>query len=311
MITVYLDKESVTDKRDTALALGNFDGIHLGHAELIAQTVEYARKNGLCSGVWSFDGYSAKKRDKNIITPEQRSRVISSLGAEYLFLNDFGTVCEYTCEDFVKRVLIDKCGAVTVFCGYNFRFGKNASGDAEMLKTLMEKYGREAVILPEVKYCDSTVSSSLIRGMIESGDMEKCRVFLGRPFFIDFKVVHGKQLGRTIGSPTINQNFPTDHVIPMYGVYACMAEVDGVRYRACANVGVRPSVENTDAVNCETHIIGYDGDLYGRFVKVEFFKFLRGEMKFSSVEELKEAISKDVEKTKRYFDDLNIDNVGM
>ncbi len=303
MITVYLDGNGQREcpTKETVLALGNFDGIHVGHTELIKSAAEYAVKTGRAFGVWSFDGYSGKKREKNITSSEQRAQLVEQLGAQYLFLNDFDTVCGYSCEEFVKQILIDKCNAAAVFCGFNFRFGKNASGDAEMLSELMKKYGRETVILSEVKRDGKTVSSSLIRALIENGDTEKGEELLGRPFSINFKVVHGKQLGRTIDSPTINQNFPEGHLVPKHGVYACTASVDGKKYIAGANVGVRPSVENAGAVNCETHIIGYDGDLYGRFIKVEFYRFLRGEMKFSGVEELKEAITKDIEKTKEYF----------
>ncbi len=301
MITVYLDKNEKNSCGKTVLALGNFDGIHIGHAHLICGAVEYARKRGLVPGVWSFDGYSGKKVGKNIITPEQRCRLVKELGAEVFFLNDFGAVCGYSCEEFVKDILIGRCGAVSVFCGFNFKFGKNASGDAEHLCELMKKYGGEAVVIPEVSYRGQTVSSSLIRGLIADGDMEKSRELLGRPFFIDFEVIHGKQLGRLLDFPTINQNFPAEHSVPKRGVYACTAEIDGVKYPACANVGVRPSVEDTDRVNCETHIIGYDGDLYGRHIKVEFYKFLRGEMKFSGVEELKAAIARDVANTRQYF----------
>ncbi len=306
MITIYIDKDEDNIKAcgPTCIALGNFDGVHIGHAALIRKTLQYAEERGLCGAVWSFDGYSGKKRNEKIVTDERRCEIIGGMGVQYLFLNDFDKVCTYSCEEFVKKVLIDRCDADTVFCGYNFRFGSGASGDAETLKRLMSEYGKHTVILPEVCSDGQTVSSSRIRTLVKQGDMPSAAKLLGRPYFIDTDVVHGKHLGRTIGSPTINQNFPEGQLVPAHGVYACTVTVDGEKYRGCANIGVRPSVENGAAVNCETHIIDYDKDLYGRRIKVEFYKYLRGEMKFPDVDALRAAIAIDVQNTKEYFESI-------
>lgn len=285
-----------------SVALGGFDGVHKGHAELIRCAVEYARARGIKSAVWTFsDEILPSKPDAKIITSvRERLLLIRELGVDYAFLADFDAVRDYSPEHFVSRVLIEGCGAVCAVCGFNFRFGSRGAGNAEKLKELMAP--RETIIVPAVYEGDIPVSSSAVRALVESGDMEGAAALLSRPFSIERPVVSGKRLGRTIGAPTINQNFERGFVIPAHGVYACLAQVDGVTYTAAANVGTRPSVECGEReVNCETHIIGYDGDLYSKNVRVAFYKRLREETRFSDVDALRAQIARDVNDTKEYF----------
>ncbi len=288
-----------------SVALGNFDGVHEGHAALIREAVAYAKAHGIKSAVWTFANGAAtlpNKPDTQCITGvRDKLALIASLGVDLAFLEDFDTVRGLSPERFVNEQLIEKCGAVCAVCGFNFRFGAGASGNSETLRALMSP--RDCIVVPPVYIGGRLVSSTAIRALIESGDTEGAAGMLGHPFFINTPVVHGKHLGRTIGIPTINQNFPAGYVIPRNGIYACEVGIGGKRFPGVANVGIRPTIENdTHQMNCETHIIGYSGELYGKDVKVSFFRYLRDEMKFADVDELGAQIRRDIENTLAYFE---------
>ncbi len=287
-----------------SVALGNFDGVHIGHAELIRRAVGYANEHGIKSAVWTFaDSESVLPNKPGTLaltsTAEKLSH-IAGLGVDYAILADFESVRNLSPEEFVADVLLDKCKTEAAVCGFNFRFGKGGTGNAQMLRRLMAE--RECIIVDPVYANGRLVSSSAVRTLIESGDMEAASEMLGRAFSVTLQVVEGKRLGRTIGIPTINQNFPEGHIIPARGIYACTVETpDGV-YPGAANVGLRPTVESgVDRANCETHIIGYNGCLYGENVRVSFYKRLRPEQKFPSVDELRAQIQLDIVETNNYF----------
>lgn len=287
-----------------SVALGNFDGVHIGHAELIRRTLEYAKKNGIKSAVWTFaDAESAlpnKPGTLSLTTTDEKLSLITKLGVDYAILADFESVRNLSPEEFVSDILIKKCRAEAAVCGFNFRFGKGGAGDAMTLQKLMAE--RECIVVDPVHARGGLVSSSAIRQIIESGDMEATAEMLGRPFSVTLPVTVGKRLGRRIGIPTINQNFPDGHIIPATGIYACTVKTPDGTYLGAANVGFRPTVESgVNRANCETHIIGYDGCLYGKNLKVSFYKRLRGEEKFPSLDELKAQIQADIEETKNYF----------
>lgn len=287
-----------------SVALGNFDGVHAGHAELIRRTVEHARKKGHFSAVWTFSsgtGTLPNKPGTPTITPLQdKLSLIASMGVDFAILESFSEVCGMSPEHFVKELLIKKYGAVCAVCGYNFRFGAGGTGDCDTLRSLMMPY--ECIVVPPVYKDSAPVSSSAVRAYIADGDMEGAKRLLGRPFYIDLPVVKGKQLGRTIGIPTINQSFPRGHIVPKVGIYACTVSIDGEEYLGVANVGTRPTVNNDDhALNCETHIIECNKDLYERNVKVSFHHRLRDEICFESIDGLKQQIECDIEETKQYF----------
>ena len=286
-----------------SVALGNFDGVHKGHAELIRRAVAYAHEHNIKSAVWTFASNKAalpNKPDSPTLTSEdEKLALIRELGVDYAILADFESVRTMSPEEFTSQILIGECNAEAVVCGFNFRFGKGGIGDAGTLCSLMSP--RECIVVEPVFVNDTLVSSSAIRELVESGDMEGAAQLLGHPFSITVPVAHGKRLGRTIGIPTVNQNFPEGHIIPMSGIYACTVQISGKTYMGAANVGFRPTVESTRSINCETHIIDYDGDLYDEKVKVSFYKRLRGEVRFGSVEELREGIQNDIRKTREYF----------
>ncbi len=287
-----------------SVALGNFDGVHRGHTELILKAVEIAKERGIPSAVWTFaDGTAVlpnKPDTKHITTLSERLSLIASLGVDYAFLESFEKVRSYTPERFVQELLKEKCGAACAVCGFNFRFGVGGSGDCHTLRQLMSPC--DCVIVPPVFARGEQVSSTKIRGYIEKGDMAAAADLLGRGFFIDFKVTHGNEIGRTIGIPTINQNFPEGHIVPKGGIYACRVFIENKSYVGVANVGTRPTVSTDGALNCETHIIGYSGILYDENIKVEFHHRIRDEMKFDNIESLKGQIEKDKACALEYFE---------
>ncbi len=291
-----------------SLALGSFDGVHLGHAALLGEAVRYAKEHpGVRSAVWCFDGSKPlpnKPDQKRITSVREQLALFASLGVDYALLEDFSAVRDYSPERFVKEILIGQCRAECVVCGFNFRFGQYGAGDSRALSRLMEPYG-SCIVVPPVRTDGETVSSTAIRLLIENGEMERAAALLGHPYFIELPVLHGKALGRKLGVPTINQRFPDGSVLPKTGVYCCTvspADTPDRIYPGVANVGLRPTVAEGDdhLLNCETHIIGFDGWLYDRFVRVSFGRRLRGEKQFDSLDALKEQISHDIREAELY-----------
>lgn len=290
--------EHITDrfhKKPRAIALGIFDGVHLGHRAVIALT---GGRQGLVPSVFSFSQAPwqiPKSNAWEIVSETEKQKALVSLGIEEMFLADFEAVRNLSPEEFVKDILQDMLGAEMVCCGYNFHFGKNGSGDARMLQTLCERYGMQVAVAKEVAVDGEAVSSSRIRRYIEAGEMEKATRLLGHPFTVDFTVVTGQQLGRELGTPTINQPLPDHFVRPRFGVYASSVLVGDTVMTGITNVGMRPTV-GAEQPLVETWIPSYQGDLYGQQVPVSLVRFIRPEVKFETLDELQQAIFED-EKT--------------
>lgn len=296
-----LDGYTLPSGESHIVALGNFDGVHVAHTVLLETAVSKARELGATPAVFTFSRHSRETLGDSprlITQGDEKLELFESVGIKRVFVADFESVRSLSPSEFVRDVLVKRLGAVCAVCGFNFHFGKNGAGTADELLSLMD--GR-AIIIPPVNADDSPVSSTRVREAVERGDMEYAAALLGRPFFISLPVVHGKELGRSIGVPTINQSFPVLHLVPSHGVYACLVRIDGVDYRGVANVGVRPTFEDGGRVNCETHIIGYSGSLYGECVRVSFYKKLRDEKRFDSIELLREQIRLDIEAVNKYF----------
>ena len=288
------------------MILGNFDGIHLGHLELIKKAISEGKRLGLKVGVWTFEEHPMNslsgKKNAYLTSTEEKNKIFAENDLDYAIYEDFASVRNYTPEEFVNIVLTQKLDCRSAVCGFNFRFGSNRMGTPEILSNLLKKTGRNVIIADAVYADGSIISSTGIRDAIELGEIEKANRMLGRAYSINLPVVSGKQLGRTIGIPTINQIFPTDKVKLKNGIYASMCCVNGKTFMGVSNVGFRPTVNNNAKdINCETHIIDYDGCLYGEKVNVSFYKRLRDEQKFDGVEKLKEAIQNDILLVKEYF----------
>lgn len=284
------------ERQKTAVALGFFDGVHRGHRRVIEKAVELAAGR-FVPAVFTFTmektGPAKKQNAGEITTLEQKTRILRSMGVQEIYAPDFADFCGLSGEEFVREILKEKMNAAAVCCGQDFRFGKKASCGAEDLRRFCKIWELECAVLDEVMDGGEAVSSTRVRQAIAGGEMEKAAELLGRRYCLDFAVEHGKALGRRLQFPTINQPIPPAMVLPRFGVYATMAQVQGKIYAGVTNVGVRPTVEKGMAPRAETYLIGFSGDLYGREVPVQFLSFLRPEQKFDSVDALKEQIGKD------------------
>lgn len=278
-----------TPEGELAAALGSFDGLHLGHRQVIGNTLSAP---GLRPAVITFQqnpSVSLQKKPVPLLTTnEQKLALLEEMGVEVVYLLPFDRIRDMEPEDFVEA-LYRVCRVRALSCGFNFRFGKNGRGDAGLLKELCREKGISLSVTPPVSVAGETVSSTRIRACLEQGDVQQAGQLLGRPFGYDFEVTHGRQLGRTWGTPTINQPFPAGYVLPRFGVYASLVEVEGQKYYGVTNIGVKPTV-GSDCALSETWIPEFSGDLYGKKVPVELLDFIRPERKFDSLDQLKNEI---------------------
>ena len=303
---IVTSPENLPTVSESCVALGNFDGVHKGHLFLIGEMIKKAKESGLSSVVYTFADHPRITIDRNsnfrcITTPEEKMEILKGLGIDILYLEDFKSVKDLSPESFCEQVLIEKLNTKIAFCGENFHFGKNSTGNPDLLKNVLSANGRQAVAIPPILEGDVPVSSTRIRLLIAEGKMDEAKALLGRPFSIHFPVVHGAQLGREIGIPTINQNFPSCKLIPQKGVYACITHVNGIKYASVSNVGTKPTVTaniKNPPMLCETHIIGFQGDLYGQKIQVDFYQKLRDEKKFASLDELIAQVKANIEESK-------------
>ena len=287
-------------KTATFVAVGNFDGMHLGHMTLIRSMLQAAREQRVPGVVFTFENYT-KADTPQLMSTEERNRLFSKLGVDYLILGNFDELRGLSAEEFTDTVLIKKCRCKNVYCGYNFRFGRSASADAETLRALMRARGGDAVILPPVTAGEQAVSSTLIRNYITDGEAELANQLLPAPFSVTAPVERGKQLGRRLGMPTVNQYFPKERVIPLFGVYAAAVRIGKTVYPAVTNVGIRPTVDDGDRITCESYLFNFSGNAYGKAATASLLKFLRPEMKFPSIEALRRQVEEDKKNALRYF----------
>lgn len=281
----------------TAVALGKFDGIHIGH-QLLVNGLLQEKEKGRQALVFTFDFtpnetlYKGVK--KNIYTPEEKAHYFEELGIdvllEYPFTKEFASLSP---EDFVVECLVKQLGVRAVYVGEDFRFGKGRSGKVSMLEAMGEQYHFEVHAVSKKLRHGKPVSSTVIRDLLET-NFHSANDMLGKPYFVYGEVVHGKHLGSTIGYPTINQVIPSQKLVPAVGVYASRVVVDGVTYKGISNLGKKPTIEGQHQLGLETYILDYTGNLYGSKIKTELLYFIRPEEKFSSVEALKKQIGNDV-----------------
>lgn len=295
------------------IALGFFDGVHIGHGALLRRTAERAQQLGIKPAVVTFD-----RPPKEVVTgqpvalinsPRERHDLIRRLyGIEQVIFASFDEkMMTMPWQDFITEVLVKQYGAVHLVAGHDYHFGHKNEGDPEKLQQKCAELGLGCDIIPKVELHGTTVSSTLIRALIEQGDVAQAAAYLGHPHTMRQTVQHGKRLGRTIGIPTINLAVP-DHVLtPKRGVYVSRVCLEnGKSYPGVTNVGVRPTVSQSGIVSVETFLLGFDGDLYGQTVRLEFFRRLREERPFGSLEELKNQIQKDVAASYAYFQENGI-----
>ncbi len=297
-------------KNATALALGNFDGLHEGHLQVLS-AVAQQKKNGLTPVLVRFEPHPAAvlrgKTPDRLLTERVHNMVLDSYEVQEKVL-DFLTVCEMSPDQFVAQVLVQNLQAGFVACGFNFRFGKNGIGTAQDLKRITAAHGVECFIAPEFTFENETVSATRIRNCIRNGQIEQANAMLTRPFSYDFEVVGGDRRGRLMGTPTINQYFPQGFAVPKSGVYASFAVVDGVCYPAVTNIGIRPTFNGTSE-RSETWIMHFSGDLYGKHIPVYLLKYLRGEVKFDNMDSLRNQILSDAVQSQAAFENYSGKNL--
>ena len=290
-------------EQKTIFALGFFDGVHLGHQALLAECRRLAEQANCRVGVVTFLGHPdtllTGETPPLINTPADRRRLLCRYGVDNLIELPFDReLMTMPWQDFFS-LLLDK-GAAGLVCGSDFRFGHKGAGSADLLLTACEAEGIPCTIVPQQMLEGVRISSTHIRSLLEAGEMEAAVRFLGHPHILTGQVISGRKLGRTLGIPTANLALPEGCVTPAFGVYACKATVDGGEYLAVTNVGTRPTVEGHH-VTVEPWLLDFDGDLYGKELTLEFYKFLRPEERFSSLEELRREILKNAEQTRQYF----------
>ncbi|MGH3147104.1 MAG: bifunctional riboflavin kinase/FAD synthetase [Rubrobacter sp.] len=289
--------------RGIVLALGNFDGVHLGHRAVIARAVEEGKKRALRVVAAFFDPHPRVvlrpgEEPRLLTTPEVRRELLLSCGVDEARTIAFDLdLARKSPESFVREVLVGELETEVVVVGENFRFGHKAAGDFGDLKRLMRELGGEALAVPVLSLGED-VSSTRIRGLVANGEVIEAARLLGTPYYLKGEVVVGDRRGRTIGFPTANVVPDPRVLVPGLGVYAGRALVGREWYGACTNVGVAPTFDRRER-RVEAHLLDYDGDLYGHIIDVTFVERLRPEMRFSGVEELKAQIARDVDKARR------------
>lgn len=281
-----------------ALALGYFDGVHIGHAAVIRAALAAPGP----TVVVTFRETAAaalKGGARSLMSDSLREQVLAGMGVDAVVYLDFPSVRDMGPEDFVRDIVAGRLRAGFVSCGFNYSFGRGGTAGPEDMARLCARCGVRTATVSPVCLSGKAVSSTYIRRLVEQGEMEQAAAMLGRPFALRFAVVHGRELGRRLGMPTINQPLPGTHVVPRFGVYAAAVPVNGHVYAAVTDVGCKPTV-GSDRVQAETYLLGYSGDLYGREVTVELLHFLRPEKRFGSVEALGRQMRQDARQAARY-----------
>lgn len=283
--------------RGTVIALGNFDGVHLAHRQILTAAIEDARSIGAVSAVFTFE----QSKVPYITSFEERMTLFEKMGIELVFAADFEAFKEQSAEDFLVRTLIEALSAAGVSCGFNFRFGHRAAGDEQLLRSLTAREGIGCTVTPPVVQGGIAISSTEIRRRVSVGDLEGARAMLGRAYSLSGRVEHGRAVGRQMNCPTMNLSLEEGHLLPPYGVYFTLCHVDGIAYPAVTNIGIRPTFGLTE-LSCESHLLSASGNFYDKPLTVELLHFHRPERKFDDQAALMTAIAADTEAARAYFE---------
>ncbi len=304
-----LNVDALPLKQKTAVVLGCFDGVHKGHQKLIQACVAEST-NALVPVMFTFKENPVKNLKEKIssaqiISQKQKLEISKKMGIKYLYQSNFADVRNFSAKEFVEHILKNNLNAQKVFCGFNFRFAKEASANSKDLLSLCDKVGIEVKILDAICYENEIISSTLIRKYLACGNIKKVNELLARPYSIDFIVESGNKLGRTIGIPTINQRYPDGFQLPCFGVYASFVELGGKLYHSLTNIGLKPTV-GSEYPLAETWVPEHDlGNLYGHSVKVNLIDFIRPEKKFKNLDELCTAVFDDAKKAREIVERYN------
>ena len=284
--------------RKSVVAIGKFDGLHLGHQKLFAKVLEQKEK-GLLAAVFTFDpppeAFFSGKAAKGLMSREEKRSAFERMGIDVLI--EFPMNAETAAtepEYFIKDYLAHKMQAAVITAGTDISFGNKGAGDAKLLKELAHTYGYRVEMIDKVMIAGERVSSTMIRETVRKGDMEKVQLFLGTPYRVSGIVSHGRELGRKLGMPTLNLLPPEDKLLPPNGVYYSDVWLDDVCYPAISNVGCKPTVSSEQIMGVETYLYDFNGEVYDKEIVVELLAFKRAEAKFDSIEALKGQMQKDI-----------------
>jgi riboflavin kinase/FMN adenylyltransferase len=282
------------NNKKTCVALGMFDGVHIGHAQVIQSALAQKTEKDLTPAVFTFRVLG--KSAKNIMPYQMKFALLKAAGIQSIYSSDFDSIRDLSPEEFVRQVLIERMNCAHVCCGWNFRFSKNAQADANDLKRICAEHRIGVDIIKPAEMDGEAISSTRIREAIKNGSISLANRMLGHDLTYELEVVEGAKLGRKLGAPTINQIIPDDCILPKFGVYKSRALVDVINYVAVTNIGIKPTVasKTKPSVTVETHIPGFNMEIYGQNVKVSLQEYIREEKKFNSIEELKAQIHLDV-----------------
>ncbi len=305
MIKIFEFTENVEKIKNPIIAIGNFDGLHRGHRELIKKVISESQENNGNPSVLTFYPHPLTVINPYVkieqITPlEDKIKILEELGIGYVYLIKFDdNFSNISAKAFIENILVDKIGVKEVVVGYDFSFGKDKEGTIETLEKFGEKYNFKVFVVPPLKEADKVISSSKIRNFIKEGLIKEANNFLGRSYTLKGIVIKGKKIGKLIGFPTANLLI-TNYLIPRRGVYAVYAYLDGKRHYALATIGPAPTFHIEES-NFEVHILDFNENIYGKELTVEFIERLRGIEKFKDVEDLKRQINADINKARLLF----------
>ena len=290
----------------TCVAVGTFDGLHLGHRLIIERLVDTAKSHNLKSVILTFDPHPRKvlfpDRGLNLIlSPEEKVEVLSTTGIDYLVVHHFDkNFASVNSEDFMHKVMVGKLGMRHLVSGFNNHFGCDRMGDINVLQQYGQRFGFEVSRIDAALLDGISASSTIVRNALVEGDVERAAEILGYSFYISGKVVHGRHLGTQIGFPTANiKPDCEDKLVPKSGVYAASVQVEGNLYQSVVNIGDNPTISDSNNTTIEAYILDFDGDIYGKNVRVYLYRRIRDQKKFSDLEQLALAIEKDIAAVKK------------
>lgn len=302
MIRVFEGLENIEKISNPIVAIGNFDGVHRGHRELIKTVLDESVKIGGTPSVLTFYPHPLTVINPYIhieqITPlQEKIDILENLGITHVYLIKFDDeFSSMRAKDFVEKVLVEKIGVRKIIVGYDFSFGMSKEGNIDLLKSLANIYGFDVIVVPPFKEEDKVISSTKIRGFLKEGKIKLANTFLGRAYKVKGIVIKGRKIGRLLGFPTANLLI-TDYLIPRKGVYAAYAYIDGKKLKAVVSIGPAPTF-HIDSTSFEVHLIDFDNEIYGKEITVEFVERLRGIEKFKDIDSLKLQINEDINKAR-------------
>lgn len=288
----------------TAVAIGKFDGFHCGHQKLLREVQEQKEK-GLATVVFTFvpspAAFFSKEQLRDLTTIEEKRSIFEKAGIDYLIEYPFyQEIADMEPETYIKEVLVERIHAKCIVAGEDVSFGKRGAGDYRLLEEKSKVYGYDVILIEKVQYEGREVSSTFVREEVAKGNMELVHRLLGIPYHVGGEIVHGRKLGRTLGMPTINQIPREAKLLPPRGVYYSYVMYGDRKLPSITNIGVKPTVTDTVLMGVETYIYDFDEDVYGEDLEVYLLSFKRPEMRFGSVDELMEQMSKDIEEGRKY-----------